>query len=303
MNSAKRYPWFFMFLTFFIIFLSLSYKKVYAVQYRDKDKKCMEECHSKDIRYTPYGYFGNLNSINLDYESFLKSKHGIFDCVDCHFDVEGGEKTHFVKEPSIKCESCHIEKNKRSERINNLLMSKGVEFENKKIVYNDYVESLHGKAYYNKKKNAPYCTGCHNPHNANLKSPDSTVSSKNLPVTCGRCHPNEGLKGDTFLKKLSLARINGHKKGDSSVDYSAKNCIGCHEGEAVHGKKAKNLNCMSCHKKTTSFLFSDFHGNNLSVFVYLLNFGFIFGAIIFVGAGIGYLAGKQKETKKEDESH
>lgn len=303
MNGAKNFSSIITLSIFLLILSHLHPNRVFAVTYREKDKKCMEECHSKDIKYNPYGYFGNLNSINVDYELFLKSKHSAFNCVDCHFDVEAGEKAHFAKEPTIKCESCHIEKEKLTENIKKLLMSKGIEMDEKKIVYNDYLNSVHGKAYYEKKKNAPYCTGCHNPHNANLKSPASTVSRDNLPKTCGRCHPNEGMGGETFLKKLSLVRVNGHKKGDSSIDYSVKNCAGCHKKEAVHSKEEKNTGCQSCHKKSANFFFTDFHNNDSSLIVYLLNFGFIFGTIIFIGAGIGYLAGKQKETKKEDESH
>ncbi len=292
----------FLFILFYLLIFA-GYDEAYGIQYREKDKKCMEECHSKDFYYNPYGYFGNLRSLKLDYETFIKSKHGTFNCIDCHYDVEAGEKTHFVKMPSIKCQHCHIEKEKQTDYIRKLLASKGLEIDSKKLVYNDYIESLHGKAYYSNKKNAPYCSGCHDPHNANLKSETSTISMENLPKTCGRCHPNESFSGDTFLKKIALTRVNGHKKGDSSIDYSVKNCVGCHEGDAGHSKKISEPSCKSCHKKSGTFLFSDFHGNNLSITVFLLNFGFIFGAIIFIGAGIGYLAGKQKELKKEDESH
>lgn len=297
-NFSKVFILFSFFLT--LVFFS---GKASAVEYREKDKKCMEECHSKDIRYNPFGYYGNLNSIGVDYEGFLKSKHGLFNCVDCHYDVDAGEKTHFVKGPSARCEFCHIDKDKYPENIKKLFVSKGIKMEDKKRVYEDYRESLHGKAFYENKKNAPYCTGCHNPHNADLTSPNSTVSKANLPKTCSKCHPNEGKRGEGLLAKIALLRINGHKKGDSSIDYSAKNCIACHQGDGVHGKKVSELNCKACHKKGASFFFSDFHGKELSTLTYLLNFGLIFGAIIFVGAGIGFMAGKQKEIKKEDESH
>lgn len=287
-----------------IIFLTtLLFNSLYALDFREKDKKCMEECHSKDIKYNPYGYFGNLKSIKIDYELFLKSKHGAFLCVECHFDVDGGEKTHYLKAPSIKCESCHINEENRNENIKKLLASKDIEMDDKKIVYEEYRNSVHGMAFYENKRNAPYCTGCHNPHNANLKSPFSDVSKDNLPKTCGRCHPNESFSGESFLQKLSLLRVNAHKKGDSAIDYSSSNCIACHSN-VFHTKNKENLNgCMTCHKKKAQLFFADFHGNNISLVTLLINFGFIFSAIIFAGAGIGYLAGKQKEIKKEDEKH
>jgi len=96
MNGAKNFSSIITLFVFLLILSQLHPNKVFAVTYREKDKKCMEECHSKDIKYNPYGYFGNLNSINVDYELFLKSKHSAFNCVDCHFDVEAGEKAHFL---------------------------------------------------------------------------------------------------------------------------------------------------------------------------------------------------------------
>ncbi len=289
---------------FYIIALLLSCAcSVSAVEYRERDKKCMDECHSKDIRYTPYGYYGNEKSIHLDYEKFLNSKHGVFYCVDCHHDVDAGEKTHFVKEPSIRCESCHINVEAYSERIKELFKTKGIKMDDKKRVFMDFKESLHGKAYFEKKKNAPYCTGCHESHNANLTDKDSSVSKSNLPQTCVRCHPYEAGAGDGLFSKMALLRVRGHKKGDSSIDYSRKNCMACHQGDSAHGKKISELNCMSCHKKEAGVFFSDFHGKDLSTLTYLINFGLIFGGIVFIGAGIGYMAGRQKETKEEHESH
>ncbi len=288
---------------YIITFLLISVCTAFAADYREKDKKCMEECHSKDIRYTPYGFYGNQRSIHIDYDKFLNSKHGIFYCIDCHYDVEAGEKTHFVKEPSIKCESCHVETDRYSERIAALFKAKDIKMEDKKRVFKDFKDSLHGKAYYEKKKNAPYCTGCHDGHNANLSDKDSTISRCNLPKTCSRCHPYEATGGDGVFSKIAQIRVNGHKKGDSSIDYSRKNCVACHQSDAAHGKKMPEHNCMSCHKKEAGFLFTDFHGKNLSVLTYLLNFGLVFGGIIFIGVGIGYMAGRQKETKEEHESH
>jgi hypothetical protein len=277
------------------------------VTYREKDKKCMEECHAKPgFHYNPVGNWGNLKPMQVNYEKFLNSKHGIFYCVDCHIDADAGEKTHFVKVGSAKCESCHIDSKLYSEEIKKLFASKQIKMEDKKRVSADYAESAHGKAYYEKKRNAPYCAGCHNPHNANRSDKDSPVGRGNLSATCGKCHPDNTIKEKGLFSKLALYRINGHKKGDPSVDYSYGNCIGCHQGDAAHGKKITEQKCMSCHKNQKSLLFADFHGKHIPVLSILLNFGLLIGLIFVVGIWVFYRGGNEEvviEPKEKGSEH
>lgn len=290
---------------FFAVILSVAY--VFAqtdVEYREKDKKCMTDCHGKlNLYYNPASPWGNLRSAKIDYEKFLNSKHGIFYCNECHVDAEAaGEKTHLAKGVSIHCDSCHIAEKDYSENIKKLFVSKQIRMDDKKRVAADYYESKHGKAYSLKKRNAPFCTSCHDPHNANLADKDSPVNKKNIVKTCGTCHQDVTLSGKNIFGNLAMLRINGHKKGNSSIDYSYNNCVGCHQGDAVHGKNRSEVNCMSCHKKSSGFIFADFHGKNLPVLSYLLNFGLVFGSILVLGVAIFFFAGKTEE-KKEEEHH
>lgn len=291
------------FLTFSLL-IGRSFAQTVNVEYREKDKKCMTDCHGKlNIYYNPASYWGNIRSAKIDYEKFLNSKHGIFYCNECHVDADSaGEKSHFAKEVSIHCDSCHIPENEYSENIKKLFVSKQIRMDDKKRVAPDYYESAHGKAYLLKKRNAPFCTGCHDPHNANLADKDSTVSKNNLVKTCGTCHSDATISSKNIFSKLAMLRINGHKKGNSLIDYSYTNCKGCHQGDAAHGKKLSDINCMACHKKSASFLFTDFHGRELPVFSLLLNFGLLFGSIFVIGAVIFFFAGKTEE-KKEEEPH
>lgn len=273
-------------------------------EYREKDKKCMEECHGKlNLYYNPASPWGNMRSAKIDYDKFLNSKHGIFYCTECHEDADkAGEKTHYAKEVSIHCDSCHIDENQYSDNIKKLFASKQIRMDDKKRVAKDYYESTHGKAYLSKKRNAPFCTGCHDPHNANLADKDSTVSKANIVKTCGTCHQDVTFSGKNIFGKLAMLRINGHKKGNSSIDYSYNNCVGCHQGDAVHGKNKSEINCMSCHKKSSGFIFTDFHGKNIPVLAYIFNFGLVFGSIFVIGFAIFFFAGKTEE-KKEVEHH
>jgi nitrate/TMAO reductase-like tetraheme cytochrome c subunit len=53
--------------------------------------------------------------------------------------------------------------------------------------YNDY---YHGRAYKTREVDSPACWTCHNQHDVFPKKElRSSISSDNLPKTCGRCHP------------------------------------------------------------------------------------------------------------------
>lgn len=281
----------------FVLFLFLPAMTYGA--YRDQDKKCMDECHGKEgFYYTPPSPWGNLQSLYVNYDKFLKSKHGIFTCLDCHPDADAGEKSHFPMRKNLKCESCHGIPEMMPENIKKIFTDKGIEMPEKKRVYKDYLESVHGKAYQNHKKNAPYCIGCHDPHNANKNDKDFAVSLNNLPVTCGKCHPEEAGKDKGFFSALSLFRVNGHQKGDSATDFTAKNCVACHQGDSAHGKNINDHACMSCHKRKSNLIVTDFHGHELPGLAILLNFALFFGLVLIGGAATLYVTTTKREKKE-----
>lgn len=305
LNNYQKKGLFISLMVFISLVVSAISLRAQGVEFRERDKRCMEECHGKlKLYYTPPNYLGNLRSANIDYEKFLNSKHGIFYCNECHLDADtAGEKTHFAKESAIHCDSCHIEESEYTEYIKKLFTAKQIRMDDKKRVAKDYYESKHGIAYAMKKRNAPFCTGCHDPHNANLSDKESSVRASNLSKTCGVCHEEVLVSSKNVFGKLAMFRINGHKKGNSSVDYSYGNCVGCHQGDAVHGKRKGDVDCMACHRKVSGFFFTDFHGKNIPVLAYILNFALLFGAIFVVGTAIFFFAGNIKEEKKEEEHH
>ena len=118
-------------------------------------------------------------------------------CTDCH-----GE--HTIKSPKDPlssvystaiakktCGQCHA-----SERIISKYHLPGNRLET-------YFESYHGLASKMGVTTVANCVSCHGAHNILPSSdPDSAVNKKNLPRTCGKCHPNAGTelaKGSVHL--------------------------------------------------------------------------------------------------------
>jgi predicted CXXCH cytochrome family protein len=99
---------------------------------------------------------GSHEIISVESEnSPVHPKHLAKTCGDCHDDPEFGKKFHMtVKSPA-----------------------------------KNYSESVHGKLLENDSINGPSCTDCHGVHSIkNRIQEGSSISTANLPKTCGQCH-------------------------------------------------------------------------------------------------------------------
>jgi hypothetical protein len=117
-------------------------------------------------------------------------KKGVKDapiCTDCH-----GEHTIFAPdEPSSSVNPIHIAKtcstcheNTRIERTFGLPASRLATF----------LDSYHGIANTYGDTTVANCATCHGAHDILPSSdPRSSISKRNLPTTCGRCHPGAGV--------------------------------------------------------------------------------------------------------------
>ncbi|MBN2038998.1 MAG: hypothetical protein JW864_03090 [Spirochaetes bacterium] len=105
------------------------------------------------------------------------------------------------------------------------------------IPLQEFNESAHGRNV--------TCTDC---HNSVLNEEHMTDGAH--AVDCSQCHPVESGATDYFSFLPSL-RVKWHLKGDFSGNYNKKNCIGCHQGKASHGKEGAvdKQNCYVCHMK------------------------------------------------------
>jgi cytochrome b subunit of formate dehydrogenase len=109
-------------------------------------------------------------------------------CTDCHGEHDILKHTNTaspVNEAHIRdtCGSCHG--NVRLTRAFGLPSDRLVSFDS----------SFHGLAYKSGDQTVANCASCHGVHNI-LPSTEakSTINAKNLPATCGKCHPGAGTR-------------------------------------------------------------------------------------------------------------
>jgi hypothetical protein len=98
-------------------------------------------------------------------------------------------------------------------------------------IYEEYMESIHGKAIDSGIEDAPVCTDCHGEHTiAKVTDPQSKVYSKNIPTTCSACHDNLEIVAEYKLAARRYSTYLNSYHGVANkfgVPYVA-NCATCH---------------------------------------------------------------------------
>jgi hypothetical protein len=198
-----------------------------------------------------------------EFESSIHHQAGI-GCRDCHTGIQDAAHETGVTIPSsVNCNDCHEQ------------------------------ENLHGSAAQQNLR--PQCHDCHTRHNIRVKTDEhSAIHTGNLADTCSRCHPGESGRTD-ILSFLPSLKISTHEKQDFSQVYRMDNCIGCHQGRAVHGSQetVNDQNCAVCHldESGKSTLMGILHPGTAqdrksAVFAAsLIHFAF-FGLIVIFGLGV-----------------
>jgi hypothetical protein len=134
-------------------------------------QKC-ELCHGKP-GFQKKLDSGQIISLYVPPDSISASVHKKRECNDCHRDVN--EIPHKPGLQRVDCTGCHY--------IGNLAGAPEL------AIYEQYRESVHGRAAIAGNKNAPICQDCHGAHNVHKpRSEDSPLSRRNIPASCGRCH-------------------------------------------------------------------------------------------------------------------
>lgn len=173
------------------------------------------------------------------------------DCIACH----GEDSTRSVYQMSVDqlqasihgdlltCTDCHVhivdESHQKLSGIGRV-----------DCTYCHGVENRHG---IESQGNRPHCHDCHGRHSILPPGdPESTVHPDHRSATCSPCHPAEAGRRD-YLSWFPSLRIVSHGKQDLSRDYSRGNCLGCHQGLAVHGEKVRvsGDDCHTCHRQET----------------------------------------------------
>lgn len=202
---------------------------------RTSDRECLK-CHKKpDVHKVVNGERINLT---IDKADIQNSVHKNIPCVKCHSDVSPQHKRPCDTAGRVDCSACHAQ------------------------VAENYFESDHGQAYFEKDPLAPYCTDCHGKHKvlSHRNAEDETFRS-NIPKLCGDCHEKLA-SNDTVMTK----------QGHVYVDYSTSVhglglvnkgllpsavCTDCHNTHLILNNKDpsstvyyKNVaaTCASCHR-------------------------------------------------------
>ncbi len=161
----------------------------------------------------------NKDVPQISVAEYQSSVHGAsMSCLECHVYIEEGHEGGGVKE-KVNCNNCHSQ------------------------------ENLHGES--SSTSNKPECYACHTKHNILTAGKDSSsINRAHLKETCSGCHATQFGKSG-YIKGFTSIRIRSHKKGDFSRNFDETDCIGCHQGMAVHGiqEKRSDDDCTICHMK------------------------------------------------------
>jgi hypothetical protein len=157
---------------------------------------------------------GSTQSVHhMEPERFLESAHGKegLGCLDCHSGMTQENHAQTASQQRVACSQCHEQKSRH--------------------------------------QGGAQCVDCHGSHYIlPADNPASRVSTANLALTCGACHPGQAGRPD-YLSWLPSLRVNSHGKQDFAGDYSGDNCLACHRSSAAHGEvqPGGSLQCQRCH--------------------------------------------------------
>ncbi len=200
------------------------------------DMSCMK-CHGRTDVFKVAG--PDSLSMHVDHAEVGASVHQNIPCVKCHSDIDPRRDRPCEPSGRVDCSSCHAK------------------------IADEYYASGHGKAYLDKRQEAPYCTTCHGTHGTRAHSDeDAHTYRSSVPALCGECHRT----GSTATLGADLSEEN------ALVDYSTSVhgrgltekgllpsaiCIDCHSSHMVlkHTDPQSTVNehnlsatCASCHR-------------------------------------------------------
>ncbi len=174
---------------------------------------------------------GRTQSLFVDRAAIDASVHVGKACIDCHVDVV--EIPHSALPQHVNCTQCHYKGNTVGAPQSD--------------IYQEYEESVHGKALAEGNPKAPACQDCHGSHRIlGHLAPAARVSRPNVSKTCGRCH----------LEVFSQFRTSVHGVDLIEGNPDVPTCTGCHSEHGIRSHEdpdspthLANISrtCSSCH--------------------------------------------------------
>ncbi len=198
-------------------------------------------------------------SLTPPVDKWMKSVHrevGV-KCADCHGgnpadeDMAMDEEAGFKGAPEPKdipafCAKCHSDAK--------LMRS----YNQRADQYTLYSGSVHGRRLKAGNENAPSCVSCHGAHKIlRVKDPDSSVSRRAIPVTCGNCHSKQKIfeKLGKPWNQLSLYKKSKHYKLFAEGDLLTPTCVDCHGNHSILPATSERTRtvCFNCHSQQAEY--------------------------------------------------
>jgi hypothetical protein len=221
----------------------------------DPDANCLK-CHSKNLKKKLED--GEIVSLKIDGDTFIRSVHRVIGCSGCHRDVVKGK--HPSREPIRSRRAYALKHNKTCKQCH-------------AARYADWEGSIHASLVAEGESNAPLCSDCHSSHAIQLRAGYEPVSGE----PCSNCHEDifrgyaEGVHGQAHIEDTVVHEAPGpaptcfdchhaHEvKAVAAADYLRETCFGCHQGARdAHQKWLPNAGvhlravaCAVCHSPSS----------------------------------------------------
>ena len=155
---------------------------------------------------------GLTQSLHVDRADIEASVHAGKRCIDCHVDVI--EIPHKTPPQHVNCTQCHYKGNTVGAPQSD--------------IYQEYKESVHGRAVAEGDPKAPACQSCHGSHRIlGHLDPAAQVSRQSISRVCARCHL------EIFAQYR--ASIHGVDMENGNPDVPA--CTGCHSEHGIRSRE------------------------------------------------------------------
>lgn len=214
--------------------------------------KCLA-CHGPESTAAP--------RVRVNPKALELSSHAGLACTDCHAVILGQDKAglpHPKKLPDVNCtERCHREPPAQTPGLSPLF----------------YPDSIHGQDYrQNRATEAAKCWDCHGKHSIlGIGDPQSTVSRRNIPLTCSRCHEDMKVVVKYNIHQEApyqeyLKSVHGKSWREKTGDTFAAICTDCHGIHNIQGvgrgeiAARKPETCGRCHEAVFGQYRDSIHG-------------------------------------------
>lgn len=194
---------------------------------------------------------GKEVSLHVDMESYAKSVHADWACIDCHTDIV--EVPHAEELETAACADCHDD------------------------IAEVYNKSIHGALAVSGNQDTATCGDCHGHHDIiEVDDIHSPVFKMNLARTCASCHDNPGITEEYRIRfPDALGHYQESIHGKALMKYGlivAPSCNDCHgihdikravdKDSMIHHSRIDDT-CGQCHVGVADTYADSVHGQHL----------------------------------------